>query len=270
MFRIAARSVTSRRATLHIQHRNFVSTVLLSRTWENESAVDLRREAKQRGLSSKGNKATLILRIQEHDQRETLEAISDKVPSVTRNSSSVATGVTPGIPPDSQINRPPPAEFTNVYLPDISQPAPGRPVQIPFVPDFWESSSAKEPKLTEPTLPKLLVVAGDTHPGGGPSHNLHDAAESTHTELSLESTSKPPIPKAPNGFWRDIAEDIGIPASINLPRTTEKTRQEGGSTSEKLTPEESRGVWLLLGMLSGSWIIAGMVNKKAEDQLKKD
>jgi hypothetical protein len=32
------------------QQRSFVSSVLLTRTWENESVADLRKEAKERGL----------------------------------------------------------------------------------------------------------------------------------------------------------------------------------------------------------------------------
>lgn len=46
MFRVAL----SRLAATGRQ-RNFVSSVLLTRTWENESVADLKREAKIRGLS---------------------------------------------------------------------------------------------------------------------------------------------------------------------------------------------------------------------------
>ena len=45
--RVAARNVHSAR----IQSRSLVSTVLLNRSWDNESVVTLRDELKKRGLS---------------------------------------------------------------------------------------------------------------------------------------------------------------------------------------------------------------------------
>lgn len=49
MFRIALSRLAATPATG--RQRYFVSSVLLTRTWENESVADLKREAKIRGLS---------------------------------------------------------------------------------------------------------------------------------------------------------------------------------------------------------------------------
>ncbi len=89
---------------------------------------------------------------------------------------------------------------------------------------MWHSSeitesAAAEEIITEPVLPKLVVVAGEeTHPGGGPSHNLLDehalageaetyAPEDTTPSSSTSSTKTP----TEQGFWGDVAEDMGIP-----------------------------------------------------------
>ncbi|KAJ2968819.1 hypothetical protein NUW54_g13107 [Trametes sanguinea] len=52
--------------------RSFVSTVLLTKAWENETINELRKEARKRGLPAGGNKATLITRLQQDDKKRTL------------------------------------------------------------------------------------------------------------------------------------------------------------------------------------------------------
>ncbi|KAG6866951.1 hypothetical protein C0991_003867 [Blastosporella zonata] len=182
--------------------RSFVSSVLLTRTWENESIPDLRKELKARGLSVKGNKANLILRIQENEKRATIDAL--RAPAPVRKMTTPA-GVAPGIPPS---NAPPaPNSFLNISLPDLWKPVPQIPVQIPFVPDFWGSSVQASSPVPEQPLPKLLVVAGaDTHLSGGPSHNLHD-------ENAAGTLASPTAPKhtTDDGLWGDVTDDLGLP-----------------------------------------------------------
>src|SRR5882762_7338362 len=84
---------TRLRPAIQLRSRSLVSPVLLSRTYENESVADLKKIAKDRGLSPyvlifsflsvtpnifhrKGNKATLISRIQQHEQHKFLQAVS--------------------------------------------------------------------------------------------------------------------------------------------------------------------------------------------------
>lgn len=55
-------------------------------------------------------------------------------PPVSRNASTApaAGSVAPGIPPDAQVDRAVPValEYTNIHIPDLSQPATEPPVQI--------------------------------------------------------------------------------------------------------------------------------------------
>lgn len=86
---------------------------------------------------------------------------------------------------------------------------------------MWHSSeitesAAAEEIISEPILPKLVVVAGEeTHPGGGPSHNLLDehALAADVDTYAPEDTTPSSSTKAPaeQGFWGDVAEDMGIP-----------------------------------------------------------
>ncbi|KAG6832145.1 hypothetical protein H0H87_002457, partial [Tephrocybe sp. NHM501043] len=118
-----------RAVTRVTSRRSFVSSVLLTRTWENDSVAELRKELKSRGLPVSGNKAHLILRIQEHDNARTLNALRD--PPVARPLSTPAApaGVAPGIPP-APPPRPAPQDFFTVALPDLWLPIPETPVQI--------------------------------------------------------------------------------------------------------------------------------------------
>ncbi|OCH94943.1 hypothetical protein OBBRIDRAFT_788681 [Obba rivulosa] len=191
--------------------------------------ADLRQEAKKRGLSLKGSKATLITRLQSDDQRRT----APPAPAASRSSQPVRKASTtelPGVPSTPSPPPPPsfPKEFLEVKLPDLSTPAPQPQVQIPFLPDFWDSSRVKAesaPQAPETsTNPKMIAVAGDsTHPGGGPLHNVY-----------VPSNSGSP----PDG-------------------------QGSAPPSRSLTPEEKRGVWQLLGLLAGCWIVAGFLEPRS-------
>ncbi|KAJ7449860.1 hypothetical protein FB451DRAFT_1566772 [Mycena latifolia] len=121
-----------------------------------------------------------------------------------RNASSEATaGVVPGIPAAAQSTRTP-STYMSFAMPDVSlQPAQPQ-AQIPYLPDFWESSPAKSPQPAEPPLPKLSVVSelNTTH-----SHNLHD-------ENASPDTLPAPEPRSfgKGGILQDMSEDLGIPS----------------------------------------------------------
>ncbi|KAF5381085.1 hypothetical protein D9615_003991 [Tricholomella constricta] len=220
MFRAAVPRIPF--AVRPVAPRNFVSSVLLTRTWENESVAELRKELKNRGLPQKGNKANLILRIQEYDSDKTLAAIASHdppVPATIRQMSTPAAvhageGVAPGIPPASQRTCATTEAFMNINMPNLWKPVPEFPIQIPYVPDFWDSSVTAVCPEAEEALPKLLVVAGaDTHLSGGPSHKLVDenaAVDTDTTSASATQNSKE------GGIWDDIADDIGIPRPKTL------------------------------------------------------
>jgi hypothetical protein len=130
------------------------------------------------------------------------------------------------------------------------------------VPDFWDSKPINKPQVTEPRLPKLIIIAGaDTHHGGGPSHNLHD--EHHHGVHLTDSHIVPAATStvAPSGLFQDIIQDLGV--STNVPTVTSsfsRAKEKSTGQPRDLNKDEIRGLWLLLGLLSGSWILGGFVN----------
>lgn len=274
MFRaVACQKILTNASRFTVNHRNFVSTVLLSRTWESETLVTLRHEAKTRGLSTKGNKSVIISRIQEYEESRALP-FSQPAPVASRSVSSSSTtssqAASPGIPPASQPTSASQApDFFLVRLPDLSQDGPCEPVQAPFVPDFWDSSSPK-PEPIEPSHPKLHVVSGSaTHPDGGPTYNLEKPQDAVIIEevvvIEPEGQAKPAIE---SGLFRELANDLGLPRTFrvgeavsNVVRAAKEQGPDVHAKSRPLNNEQTRGVWVLLGLLAGSWIVGGWVNR---------
>ncbi|KAK7693444.1 hypothetical protein QCA50_003012 [Cerrena zonata] len=255
-----------------VQSRTFVSTVLLTRNWENDTVATLKKEARERGLSQTGNKATLITRLQEHDSQRL--PMRDPVPSKKVQSPSTPkqhlrqahtieahTTEVPGVPSSSE---PPvlspnfPREFLDVKIPIPSRPSVRAPTPIPFLPDFWASGRVKaELPTPDVSSPNLIAVAGDaTHISVSPAHNLYiPEAEDVHEKQDTTKTT----------FFQDVAADLSLPA-FKLPVDTEKlqkadlTQVTGTSRGQevdhtrKLDKDEKSGLWAFLGIFVGTWI----------------
>lgn len=135
--------------------RSFVSTVLLTKAWENETVNELRKEARKRGLPasvhpfspyvprthlpdfSGGNKATLITRLQQHDNNQTLSSEPVSVaPKVRRASTVVPAPPTevPGVPASADPVPVHPKFDLSVQLPILSEPIPEAPTPIVRLP----------------------------------------------------------------------------------------------------------------------------------------
>ncbi|KAF9265415.1 hypothetical protein L218DRAFT_898061 [Marasmius fiardii PR-910] len=198
--------------------RSFVSTVLLNRPLEKLTIADLKKEARSRGLSPSGNKASLLFRIQEHEKSlSSSSAPRQALSSTVHEAPSPPPAPAPGIPAQKAPATFAPEQF-HVIIPDASYEEPETPVQIPYVPDFWSSSSKSAPVEEavhgEEVLPKMLVVAGaETHAAASPSHNLFDATEtdSLPEEVPSSQRSAPSPRTGKGGLFDDMAEDLGLP-----------------------------------------------------------
>lgn len=154
MFRTTARAALQPLRSQQTQvHRSFVSTVLLSKTYDDKTVAELRTELRARGLSAyvhspflsyyicliqldrSGAKATLITRIQQADTaRVTSEAPSSPAPapSQARSASTSAPFASPAetAPSSSAIphSNAPPMTF-DIKIP-VYQAPPESPVQV--------------------------------------------------------------------------------------------------------------------------------------------
>lgn len=249
---------------------------------------------------SKGNKSTLITRIQEHEENSATPSALAHTPGTIRSASTnvvppsskkTSQAASPGIPlaaqPDSTSN------FLAIKLPDLSQPSPNAPVQVvsfirfifasiisliaflsvkfdislqPYVPDFWNSAQLKVATPVEPELPKLHVVSGSaTRYDGGPTYNLEKHQEDDSTSPTAQADDLPASKEV--GFWADVCESLGLPRSFSAPRTLSNLAAQAGKDgsqthSRSLTDEERKGLYILLGIVGGSWLVGGLVNRQ--------
>ncbi|KIM58884.1 hypothetical protein SCLCIDRAFT_1218237 [Scleroderma citrinum Foug A] len=281
MLRSVLQAQHLRRLASVAPQRSFVSTVLLSRTWENETVVDLRKEARMRGLSTKGNKATLVSRLQEYEEIRAAPASQNpsSAPGSTRSASSRATpapdpvsplpqAASPGVrPTPEQAKRSASAEFFAFKMPDLTQAPPASSAQVPYLPDFWESANLKPTVSVEPELPKLHIVGGvATHPDGGPTHHLEkhseaDTVRPTPTIIDRTIVIKP-------AYLREVFAGLGIPTTIRLRPVVDSTVLEEPIESRSLTSEESRGVYVVLGLFVASWVFAGILAPRPQEPVQ--
>ncbi|KLO13545.1 hypothetical protein SCHPADRAFT_921024 [Schizopora paradoxa] len=260
--------------------RSFVSTVLLSKSYEEKTVAELRTEAKKRGLSSSGNKSTLISRILQEEQRLATSTTASTQPQnvAAPPASRRSVSSTPAVRAETLSNEV--AQQTlGVRLPDLSQPPPEPPVHIPFVPDFWESSrvNAEEAKAAEAEakenegVPKIIVAADvSTHPLGGPSHNLYPesfgGADASAIGSSSSSSAETSGGAKREGLIADVFEDLSLP----LPELSRAARASVSSITTKAGPDadsqrpleahERRGLWVLLGATVGAWGVSRVVS----------
>ncbi|KAI0256836.1 hypothetical protein BJV78DRAFT_1357942 [Lactifluus subvellereus] len=178
-------------------------------------------------------------------------------------------------------SEPPP--YLNIKLPDLSAPPPEPELHIPFTPDFWESSRAKAAAapapLEEPHVPKVIVIAGDT----ARADSMHISEPGREHVSVLDHHAEPSsAPKVSNlrSLFLDIADDVPLPKDLSVLKVNRAQRVLLGDLIEEISTstgqgqsrfhsrtldkDEVRGVWILLGLLAGSWLAGGLLRKKSK------
>jgi hypothetical protein len=174
-------------------------------------------------LSTKGNKATIVARLQQYDTPTTplysppstrfasTEAVTPDVQVSAPEIVSVPSGekgIASGIAPKAKVTYSAKA-FLSTALPDLAKPDPVPSIQIPYVPDFWESSNTSRKAPVEQPLPKVLVVAdANAHHNSAVTQNLLE--ETVSSDTVPPSTEPGPGSSQSDGIVSDIVEDLGL------------------------------------------------------------
>jgi hypothetical protein len=156
----------------------------------------------------------------------------------------------------------------------------------PFTPDFWESSRAKAQAaaaaaaaaaaLEEPHVPKVIVIAGDT--ARADSMHISDSVRE-HVSVLEHHAEPSSTPKVSNlrSLFLDIADDVPLPKDLSALKVNRAQRVLLGDLIEEISTstgrsrfhtrtldkDEIRGIWILLGLLAGSWLAGGLLRKKS-------
>jgi hypothetical protein len=107
---------------------------------------------------------------------------------------------------------------------------------------------------------------------------VHESLSARPVQEALSTISKTTATSPKSGsLWSDIADDMGMPTSTSLANsastffTSEGEQSETRTQSRPLNADEKTGLWLLLGLLAGGWIVGGAVNpRKTEKKSVKD
>jgi len=112
------------------------------------------------------------------------------------------------------------------------------------------------------------VVSGSaTHYDGGPVYNLEKHQEGDSLSTTVQADDPPSSKEV--GFWADFWESFGLPRSFSVSRTFSEAgnlavhagEHESQTRSRPLTDEERKGLYVLLGIIGGSWLVGGLVNR---------
>lgn len=144
----------------------------------------------------------------------------------------------------------------------------------PFVPDFWDSkakSAAAEAatQSSEPPLPKVVTAAAEgTLPGGGPSSRIYQSSE---TIKAFKEGGKQ-TPKETSGVLSDSLSKLSSLASrasssggqVASDEFVAKAgaEHEVGDVKRELNHEEIRGLYVLLGIVGGGWLLGAIFSPK--------
>lgn len=63
------------------------------------------------------------------------------------------------------------------------------------------------------------------------------------------------------GFWHDVFNDSGLPTAVKVPSVNFETQDVPRTDSTS-----ARGGWTLVGLLLGSWVVAGLAAPKPETE----
>ena len=61
------------------------------------------------------------------------------------------------------------------------------------------------------------------------------------------------------GLWHDIFSDLGLPTTVKVPSVDFESQEVPRTDSTS-----ARGAWTLVGLLFGSWVVAGVAAPKSE------
>ena len=126
----------------------------------------------------------------------------------------------------------------------------------------------------EPDIPKVIIVAGDT----ARADSTHIIPE--HVTVEHHPAEPASVPKASNlrGLFVDIADDLMLPKDLNvlkpskgrLPLRDDLFEEISTSTAmskfhfRTLDDDQVRGVWVIVGLIAGSWLAGGLLKKNSK------
>jgi hypothetical protein len=145
----------------------------------------------------------------------------------------------------------------------------------PFAPDFWDSKAKTAAieaatQSPEPPLPKVITAAAEsTFPGGGPSSRIFQPSE---TIKAFKEGGKQKTPETswilsnPLSKLSSFASSSGKQVSSEELVVKPGAEREVGDVKRELNDEEVRGLYVLLGIVGGGWLLGAIFSPKKSQE----
>ncbi|KAH8925807.1 hypothetical protein BT69DRAFT_1082750 [Atractiella rhizophila] len=274
----ASRALLLRRSPLFQQRRGLASAILLSKTretLEKKTVNELKKDLRERGLSTTGKREALISRLAEHHDYSTVSSspllavpsspsqsrpLSTSAPAAAQEDPTApkqkqekwldpATGKPlPRVVPFTAPSVPSPDEIVgNVKLPGPREEAKTG-VTIPYIPEKFDSSLSQPDDFPTRRAPRLIHTSADitTHHAGKEPSEAH-SSDSVLQELEKDSSeavssTSSSVSRFFGGLWSDLV-DGGVPQVVyTAQENLDKAVQKGEGVLKSL--EERTGVKL--------------------------
>jgi len=143
----------------------------------------------------------------------------------------------------------------------------------PFVPDFWDSkakTAAAEAaaQLPEPPLPKVVTASAEsTLPGGGPSSRIYQPSEMIKAFKEGGKQNVTGTSEALSNPLSKLSSLANLGSFSKNQATSEEfiakpSAERGVGDAKELNDEEVRGLYVLLGIVMGGWLLGAILSPK--------
>lgn len=144
----------------------------------------------------------------------------------------------------------------------------------PFVPDFWDSkakTAAAEAaaQSSEPPLPKVVTASAEsTLPGGGPSSRIYQPSETIKLFKEGGNQNAAETSRILSNSLSKLSSLANLASSSEKQATSEEfiakpsTERQVGDARKELNHEEVRGLYVLLGIVGGGWLLGAIFSPK--------
>ncbi|KIO23412.1 hypothetical protein M407DRAFT_9434 [Tulasnella calospora MUT 4182] len=299
---IAARLTVQAQTSRRLLSNRGLASQLLARPKEEWSYTELRREARERGVTQGGNKAALLARLQADDLTRAghsekgirTSAAAAAAPKGTSSSKVTApadtpVNATPAPAPEraafksSRTIRPGPSESPAPQIPGIPTSdnpfAPKRsaplyvaipreedPIEegpvIPVVPERYGSSPQDSASPPQPIAP---ADTPKIHAVSGLDEHLAAPAHPTNTTVV-----NPPVQAAPSSSSGPASveswKDKFTAARKALGSTLQSPHWADEANHTKLDSDERKGVYGLAGIVFGGWLLGGLLKPSSNEE----
>ncbi|KAG8895392.1 hypothetical protein FRC01_012406 [Tulasnella sp. 417] len=297
---IAARLTVQAQTSRRLLSNRGLASQLLARPKEEWTYTELRREARERGITQGGNKAALLARLQADDV--TRAGQSEKGISTSASAAAPAKGSSSSkvtAPADTPVNATPapaPARATfkssRTIRPGPSEsPAP----QIPGIPTsdnpFAPKRSAplfiaiphqEDPPEEGPIIPVVPEQYGTPQDSASTQTFAEEDTPKIHAVSGLDehlaapahptdtTVVNPPVqaPSSPGPASAESWKGMFDAARKSLGSTLQNPHwaDDDANRAHKLDADEKKGVFGLAGIIFGGWLLGGLLKPSSEEE----